>query len=244
MQSSLDMSTVLSYNECMSVDSKRFLLSDEDAWTHENPGKLVGWCLNRWVQVSDTSARVDVRGDGQRMWVLIDLVDIPKITELGLHWRLSPAKAPEGKYYVQSRKQGKVILLHRVILGLTDPAIEGHHINNDGTDNRRCNLEAVSHINNHRARKPNADWNEYDRVKAASLEYATERKIADELGKRFGVSRAMLYKVRRGIGGRKTRAEYEKLCLAAGVRTLDQMIAASPRDGKWGVNQSGGITAA
>lgn len=243
MYPAIDMSTVVSYNNSMAVDSKRFMLSDVDLWAYHNPGKVVGHAPNRWVQVDETSVKMDVRCNGKRLWTIVDLADLPKLVELNVHWHAIAAKAPAGKYYVQSRKHGKVICLHRVILGLTNPTIEGHHINNDGLDNRRCNLEALNHINNMRARKPDADWNEYDRLKAAKDEYATERKIARELGKRLDVVRQMMFKVRTGTGGRKARLEYEALCLAANVRTLDQMMADAPRDGKWGVHKSGSLSA-
>jgi hypothetical protein len=42
-------------------------------------------------------------------------------------------------------------LLHRDILGLTDPAIEGNHTDGNGLNNMRDNLVAVSHAENQRA---------------------------------------------------------------------------------------------
>lgn len=39
-------------------------------------------------------------------------------------------------------------LLHRFLLGLTDPKIVADHINRDGLDNRRCNLRIASQSQN------------------------------------------------------------------------------------------------
>lgn len=42
----------------------------------------------------------------------------------------------------------KLILMHRLILGLTDRSIVVDHINRDGLDNRRCNLRACTRAEN------------------------------------------------------------------------------------------------
>ena len=40
--------------------------------------------------------------------------------------------------------------MHRLILGLTDPAVHTDHINGDGLDNHRANLRVCSHAENMR----------------------------------------------------------------------------------------------
>lgn len=58
-------------------------------------------------------------------------------------WRLSnPAR---NKWYAQT---GKKVLMHRVILGLTDPNIWGDHLDSDGLNNQRENLRTCSKIEN------------------------------------------------------------------------------------------------
>jgi len=41
-----------------------------------------------------------------------------------------------------------ILMMHRQILGLTDPAIQGDHRNGDGLDNRRQNLRACTKSQN------------------------------------------------------------------------------------------------
>ena len=44
--------------------------------------------------------------------------------------------------------------MHRVILGLTNPTIEGDHINGDTLDNRRHNLRPATRMQNQRNSRP------------------------------------------------------------------------------------------
>lgn len=62
-------------------------------------------------------------------------------------WRLHV-----GRYAARSCK-GKVVLMHRVILSLSDER-EGDHINGDGLDNRRVNLRQVTRRQNLMNKKP------------------------------------------------------------------------------------------
>lgn len=45
------------------------------------------------------------------------------------------------------------ILMHRLILGVSDPAVKVDHINHNGIDNRRCNIRLCTHQENMMNRK-------------------------------------------------------------------------------------------
>ena len=70
------------------------------------------------------------------------------------HWQVATSRS-ETRRYVSGRVHGRVILMHRFILGLgpDDPDVD--HINGDGLDNRRENLRVVTRSQNLRnGRRP------------------------------------------------------------------------------------------
>lgn len=56
-------------------------------------------------------------------------------------------------YAIRKTRDNKTIFLHREILGLTNPKIQGDHINHDTLNNKRSNLRAVTISQNQRNRK-------------------------------------------------------------------------------------------
>lgn len=60
---------------------------------------------------------------------------------------------------VDSEGKKSVILLHRFLLGITDPAIEVDHKDGDGLNNKRKNLKAVSKSENQRQRSIRSEIN-------------------------------------------------------------------------------------
>lgn len=75
-------------------------------------------------------------------------------------WRVFEP-SPRWRYAVTNarRADGRrtTPLMHRLLLGLTDPAVHVDHINADGLDNRRANLRTCSHAENMRNRRLGAD---------------------------------------------------------------------------------------
>lgn len=56
---------------------------------------------------------------------------------------------PMGRnWYAMTSTSGSHVLMHRMLLGLTDPAQTTDHANGDGLDNRRSNLRTCSHREN------------------------------------------------------------------------------------------------
>lgn len=65
-------------------------------------------------------------------------------------WRAQKGKntfyAATNLPHINGKRTG--LLMHRLILGLTDPKIQGDHKNRNGLDNRRENLRACTHGQN------------------------------------------------------------------------------------------------
>lgn len=72
-----------------------------------------------------------------------------------------------------SRSRGTV-LMHRQILGLTDPAIKGDHRNHDTLDNRRSNIRACTNSEN--CRNKGAHSNNKLGLKGVMYRYYSNRK--------------------------------------------------------------------
>ena len=83
-------------------------------------------------------------------FALIDSEDILKVSIS--NWYLFYKKSNKRKPYVRSTGKigGRQVSLHRYILGITDPAIQTDHINNDPLDNRKSNLRTCTVAENNR----------------------------------------------------------------------------------------------
>lgn len=78
----------------------------------------------------------------------VDDEDSGLVFDGGPRWVAMQAKRT---FYVVRReggRKGKFVLLHRRILGLTDPLIKGDHRNGDGLDNLRENLRTATNQQN------------------------------------------------------------------------------------------------
>ena len=174
----------------------------------------------------------EVRIEGGKAWIqlqkgmeaAVDEVSLGVLKKYDVRWRAHPARAPKGKFYAMASfiDRGRldrgyigsrcIILMHRVILGLTDPEIEGHHIDNDGLNNRRENLKILDHRSNMRERDPGRDWAAWDREQAAEKERIAKFKrlvgIGKEVAEKFDLTRQQMWKIRVGICGSKAADEY------------------------------------
>jgi hypothetical protein len=84
----------------------------------------------------------------------VALVDDEDFARFG-HFKWCALKMKGGFYAVRRRPKPSngIALLHREILGLTDPKTKGDHINHDTLDCQRHNLRACTHAQNQANRK-------------------------------------------------------------------------------------------
>jgi len=75
--------------------------------------------------------------------VLFDEGDAYEI--LQRKWYVSNCR---GHFYAKRFEDGKVLYMHRLIVGETPRGFDVDHINGNGLDNRRSNLRVVSHSEN------------------------------------------------------------------------------------------------
>lgn len=145
----------------------------------------------------------------------IDFADLPLMLDGKTGWCVAKFKKIANTLYVVRRIGGRskphMQLLHRVILGLTNPKIEGDHRSGDGLDNRRQNLRRATRVQNCRNGKRRRNgtsiyrgvsWDSERRQWTASIrrkdrkgreslgrfagEVAAARAYDKEAGKRYG----------------------------------------------------------
>lgn len=83
----------------------------------------------------------------QGKFCIVDDYDYEYLSEY--NWYANVANRQKNKFYARrsvnlGNKSIKGFLMHRQIMGVTDPKILIDHINGDGLDNRRCNLRIVT----------------------------------------------------------------------------------------------------
>lgn len=81
---------------------------------------------------------------------LIDAADVEKIKQFGHRWCLSKSRGKTP--FVETRANGRIILLHRFLLNAPE-GIQVDHINHNTLDNRRSNLRLCTPAQNSQNRK-------------------------------------------------------------------------------------------
>lgn len=199
--------------------------------------------------VQGNVARIAVwsRADNRLLETVIDKADLAYILRAypSALWEAVPAKTPPGKRYVQARvwwksdKRLQTVMFHRLILREPDPEFDVHHKDNDGLNNRRSNLELLTHKENLRKRRPHGNWEEYDRKRVLAAEYRTERKIANRLAAEYGITRQQMYRLRMDPNAQSPAAiAYRAAIKQANVRglfTLHQLTDHQELRPKFGV---------
>ena len=99
----------------------------------------------------ELTARIPLRArDGSvRAWVIVDAEDYDRLTAMG-RWSM-------GAGYAQRRYEGRMLSMHRAVVGLFARAERGvvvDHINRDKLDNRKANLRIVDLV----ANRQNSAW--------------------------------------------------------------------------------------
>lgn len=134
----------------------------------------------------------------------VDTADLPLLSQHRVQWYAQPAKAPPGKYYVwcklwdATRKRSRTVALHRLIMG-EPPGMDVHHVDNDGLNCRRRNLEVCTHQENKRKSAKPRDWAAFDRNQEQRQADREQRKVIREIIRNTGYSRQYVWKVRKGL---------------------------------------------
>lgn len=111
---------------------------------------IVGGVIEKPLAVVDSA--VCLLGFGSRE-VLIDAEDAARCSVF--RWWLFRANRTEsGDYsYAAIRRAGRIVLLHRFVLEVSEREIHVDHLNGNRLDNRKGNLRACSHAENMQNRK-------------------------------------------------------------------------------------------
>lgn len=204
-------------------------------------------------QVFGRVVRMEVWHKFTKMYAWFDTSELERVKSWPNMWYASPAKAPVDKFYVNTKrwnpatKKSCTVMLHRFLLGLTDPKVEGRHKDNDGLNNRLENLERLSHKANVREAHGGRarDWQALDVAHLEAKLYRKERRCARLVQERFKLTRQTVWKIRLGL----TRANagameaYAALVAEAGTETLARLQERLPRAGKFGIGKAGPLTA-
>lgn len=78
------------------------------------------------------------------MSVLVDDDDYNNL----IRWKWAALLCDNRRRWYAIRTDGTGILMHRYLLGITDPAIEVDHRNGNGLDNQRSNIRKCTHTQN------------------------------------------------------------------------------------------------
>ena len=173
----------------------------------------------------------------------VDTADLSIIQAIPGMWYAQKVQGKAHKWYAHAKvwdsaaKTCRSLSMHRIIMGVRDPAVEVDHKDNNGLNNRRStNLRLCNHKQNHRFRQPDKDWAAYDAARALAEQYRGERRIAREVQQRYGFTRAGLYKIRMDSAIDSDAArDYRAALDAAGLPSLAKIQALAPRIGKFGV---------
>jgi len=76
---------------------------------------------------------------------LVDAEDFERVSKYKWFYHF---KKGQKTGYAWADRNGKTFLMHRIIMGLTNPKILSDHINRNGLDNRKQNLRACSTSDN------------------------------------------------------------------------------------------------
>lgn len=96
--------------------------------------------------------------------ILFDTDDLPRVSVLA--WRSAEANTQPGVFYAKSgTREQKRIMMHRFILGVTDPLVTVDHINHNTLDNRKANLRKATRGEQAINRRP---WGQHSRFAGVS----------------------------------------------------------------------------
>jgi hypothetical protein len=175
----------------------------------------------------------------------IDLADLPMLLAIKTTWGANPArKSNHHKHYafakVRTNSTTRATLMHRVLMAAPNGR-EVHHVDNDGLNNKRINLDILRHIENMRERDPSKDWADVDRRRALAAEYRIERAIAADIQREYDLTRQALFCIRCGkTRHSKAAAHYSQAIEDARIRPYELIKMDHEKGGvKWGAVRGG-----
>jgi hypothetical protein len=152
---------------------------------------------------------------GRPMAVAVDTADLPKLLEKRCTWYANPARKSRTKFYAQAKfydsatKKTRSVSMHRFLMD-EPPGLDVHHVDNDGLNNRRRNLEPCAHIDNQRKhRQDPAYWEAVDAEKYRRAKRRRELAAVRKTVASTGFTRQYVWMVR--TGKRKNAAVVESL---------------------------------
>lgn len=164
----------------------------------KNRYTVEGSCL--WIEMWGWRKK---KGGREKLRCAVSMRDFERVNSIPGTWYAMEAKAPAGKFYAQAKvwdkeaQRSNTVLMHRFILR-PPRGMDTHHVDNDGLNNRRENLEIVTHAANLRAHKPVLYWDAVDAKRAKRAENAKVLAACREIRRRTGLSRQMIWAVREG----------------------------------------------
>jgi len=129
---------------------------------------------NGYTICGDHSIVYIIRRSGEIYEFLVDSEDLVLLGDRS--WSLS--LHPSGRARVEARVGGRLIYVHRHILGVREPSLYVDHINGNSLDNRKSNLRLCSNAENLRNRgKTRANTSGFKGVTAQGGRWKAQIKV-------------------------------------------------------------------
>jgi hypothetical protein len=106
---------------------------------------------NKYKTIDDYVIIYMQRRNGDKYETVIDLDDLPKLLELNCTWYAHYYQSPK-KWYACATINSKTIMLHRLLMGVTDRKIRVDHEDYNTLCNRKSNLRIANATLNARNR--------------------------------------------------------------------------------------------
>lgn len=111
------------------------------------------------------TALVALGGKYSHLLAIIDAEDLPKVAGRSWHRAAAPRSLTQ---YARSGGGKKMVYLHRLIMN-AGPGTEINHIDGNGLNNTKANLEFVTHSQNIRYSYTQKAYDEWKRIEAVQI---------------------------------------------------------------------------